>query len=143
MAETNRDWITRKLFEEYGLQFRTVWDLYLKTNAVLLTVNVAALALTVQYVGKENRIPIILAFVLQHVASTVTAVKVARYSKTTSERAKEIADLLLQEGEPAQAPSQVAVKESPIPGDLACWGALALGFYHVVFILIWVILAWI
>src|SRR5262249_62229223 len=30
MAETNRDWVTRKLFEEYGLQFRTVWDLYLK-----------------------------------------------------------------------------------------------------------------
>jgi hypothetical protein len=99
MAETNRDWVTRKLFEEHSLQFRTVWDLYVKYNTVLLTVNVAALALAVQYVDKGNRIPIILAFVLQHVVSTFTAVMVARYSKTTSERAKEIADLLLQEGE--------------------------------------------
>src|SRR5437763_1601629 len=98
MAESNKEWMTRKLFDEHSLQFRTVWDMYLKFYTVMLTINVAALALTVEKVqDRSHRIPIMLAFVSQHILSFITAVRVAAYSRDVAGKAREVAQFLLRD----------------------------------------------
>jgi hypothetical protein len=59
-------WLEHKYFDEVSLQFRTVWDLYIKFYTVFLTVQIAGLGAIVQYVAQSNRILIVLAFILNN-----------------------------------------------------------------------------
>jgi hypothetical protein len=132
-------WLARQYFDECSLQFRTVWDLYLKFYVVFLTVNATALGVTVQYVDlPRSRAVIAIAFVMQNAFAAVTALMISRYSDKVAKRAQDLATFaVLNAVEPATAPLPPVFAESPIPGQLGKWGAIANLLGHGVFCGLW------
>jgi hypothetical protein len=134
-------WLAKKYFDECSLQFRTVWDLYLKFYVVFLTVNATALGLTVQYVElRESRAVIAAAFVMQNIFAAVTAFMVSRFSAKVAVRAQDLAAFAVANVE--QSPTMqlpLLLAESPIPGQLGKWGAMANLLGHAVFCALWLL----
>jgi len=76
------------------LQYRTVWDLYIKFYTVYLTFNAAAFGLTVQYVTNPNARSIVcVLFILQNLISGTTAYKIAQFSLNIKRHSEELANL--------------------------------------------------
>jgi len=83
-----------KYIDEASLQYRTVWDLYIKFYTVYLTFNAAAFGLTVQYVTNPNARSIVcVLFILQNLISGTTAYKIAQFSLNIKRHSEELANL--------------------------------------------------
>ena len=88
MSDPNADWLFQKLIDENAVAYRTVWYLYLKFYTVFKTVNIAALAFTVEYVSQNARLPIVIAFAGQNIISGVTAFQVSEFSARSARQFK-------------------------------------------------------
>lgn len=136
-------WLSKKYFDEYSLQFRTTWTLYLTFYVAFLTLNGAALGLTVQYVTSEyGRMVLCATFIGQNILAAGTAFMIARYSTYVAAQIKEIAKFTLtgsQVSQPLVLPHPLA--GSPLPGDLGWAGAMANLAGHVLFIILWGVVA--
>jgi hypothetical protein len=137
--DTPLAWLAKKYFDECSLQFRTVWDLYLKFYVVFLTVNATALGLTVQYVEPQrSKAVIAVAFVMQNAFAAVTALMISRWSAKVATRAQDLATFAVTDAlQPATGPLPCVLTESPIPGQLGKWGAVANLLGHCVFCALW------
>lgn len=133
VQESSDTWLAKKDLDECSLQFRTVWDMYLKFYIVFLTVNGAALGLTVEKV--ETRVATVViasAFIAHNLLAAGTALFISKYSIDISRRSREIA--LFATG--GKALPDVLL-ESPLPSRVAWWGGLANFLGHVVFVALW------
>lgn len=130
------DWLRQKYIDEASLQFRTVWDLYLKFYTVFLTFNITALGLTIQFVkGSDQRLVLVLAFILQNVVASITAARISVFSVDCSKRMAEVAaEYIKSEG--AGLPDDL--KKPTIPGDLGRWGGLGNLLGHLLLIASWI-----
>jgi hypothetical protein len=127
MSYDNAEWLLRKRYEETHLNFRTLWDLYLKFYTVFLTSNVAALAWVYSRgAGVVSRWPVSLAFFMQCVLVSVSSVLVAKWSKSSRAGIEGIVDaigfLSSQKGEVSDKATLFAVD---LPVGIACYGAYA------------------
>ncbi len=93
-GESNKSWLAKKYFDEVSLQFRTVWDLYIKFYTIFLTFNIAGIAATVQYISQDGRHVVVAAFVTQNLVALITALQIAYYSKSSALRSVELADVI-------------------------------------------------
>lgn len=134
-------WLAKKYFDECSLQFRTIWQLYLTFYVAFLTVNGAALGLTVQYVTSSNgKVVIALAFILQNSLAAGTAARIAKYSSDVSRRMRDLTEFVFTNGAASEMGVLPAVlQESPIPAGLGYWGGIANLISHVIFVVLWVI----
>jgi hypothetical protein len=134
-------WMAKKYFDECSLQFRSIWDLYLKFYVTFLTVNGAALALTVQYVtGSKAKAVIAITFIFQNVLAAGTAVAISKYSSDVAKRAQGLAELVGvsdHKSDPVALPA--ILHTSPIPGHIGRWGGIANLLGHVLFVVLWLV----
>lgn len=64
-------------------QFVAAWQVYIAFYTVFLTVNLAALGVTLEKVaGRKSRVMIAVAFVAQNLLGMATAMAMARYSES-------------------------------------------------------------
>ena len=124
MAELGNAWLATKYFDEVSLQYRTIWDLYIKWYTVFLTANVLGLGATVQYVHSGKRTWIVVAFVVQNMLAASTAVAIALYSRSSARRMTELASLIVSFGPPHESLSP-ELRKSPFAEDLAFFAGLA------------------
>jgi hypothetical protein len=137
LAEQPNDWIIKKLIEENCVSFRNVWDMYLKFYTVFLTFNLTSLGLTIQYVARENRWPIIVALILQNAASAGTAIGVGEYSTKCAKRFQTLCGVYqAHTGAPVSAELE-ALFGSTLPGRLGRYGGWANFAGHLTLIMCW------
>lgn len=142
MPPSDDDWLLKTLVQENGTSFRTVWDLYLKFYTAFLTFSVLALGLTVQYIHRENRLPVILAFVFQNVLSGGTAFGMARFSKQSSRRFEHLCAYYLDHSS-TDHKGLKSLCESPSPGWLGIYGGYANLLSHITLIGCWLAAYWV
>lgn len=145
MKENNVTWLLRKQYEEYMLQLRTTWDLYLKFYTVFLTINVIGLGATVQHITQANRWPVVLAFIVQNLVSSITAIRVGFSAKTTQHDIQEVSNAMVHIDESKNdydSLKEVATK-SPIQTNLALWAGIANFISHITLIICWLAVLWI
>lgn len=126
-------WLYEKYFDEYSLQLRTSWDLYIKFYTAFLTMNIAALGLTVQYIETDRRWPLVLLFVLQNFTSLLTAINMSYFTRRTEENIKALTLEIARK--PIHKFS--ILSRSPVPGDLGFWAGWGNAFGLVMFIFCW------
>jgi len=137
--QQNIDWLRKKQFDEVSQQFRTTWDMYLKFYTVFLTFNISALGLTIQYMAGADRLPIVVAFLLQNINSLVTAVRIGHFSRHMAARLNCIcSDFLRLEGSGNDSRDLRFLTDSAIPGELGYWGGIANAMGHGLLIACWV-----
>lgn len=137
-------WLARKYFDEYSLQFRTTWQLYLTFYVAFITLNGGALGLTVQYVTSQNaRLIIGITFVFQNVLAASTAVFIAIYSSTIATEICDIARLTVVAANNSAESLPPALLKSPIPGKLGRWSGIANLAGHLLFIALWSVVAFV
>jgi hypothetical protein len=127
LRDTETRWILRKNLEETSQNFRTVWDLYLKSYTVFLTFNIVAMA---WLFGDKTKVPkgwplyfIVAVFATQCVLTGITSGLVAEYSGKTQkilEKAKE--QLLVHARELVDAGIECG---GGLPIGLGQWGGWA------------------
>jgi hypothetical protein len=126
------EWARRRHIEELTSQFRTVWDIYIKFYTVFLTFSLAAIAFVA---GTNNQGPkgfVALAFVVQSVMTLGTTIGVGIFSSNT---AKELERSVREIAGRSEA-------EHPwLPHRLACYSAFANSVGLVLFIGIWLYIA--
>lgn len=140
MAESNRSWLAREVYKEQVAMFKTAWDIYIKFHTVFITVNVAALAATVQYIKPENRWPMVIAFVVQNLVSLGTAVAMSRFSRNCATRTHEAACEIVRHeaGSDSASPAELRLWSSPVPATLGSWSGIANGIGYLSLIGCWV-----
>jgi len=129
---SNTDWLARKQYEERGQNYRTVWDLYVKFYTVFLTVNIVGIGVVVQHVAQTQRLPIIVAFIVQNLLSAGTAYYVAQFSKTASAEVESLSRILVPQNDEA------LLRSSPLPARLGEYAAWANLLSHVALIGCWI-----
>lgn len=141
MAESNRDWLARKTLEECSLQFRTVWDIYIKWYTIFLTFNIAGIGVAAQHLKGLAVGVVALTFVAENLISLLTAIYIARFSISIERRALEAAAWLASEGESGQKlpeKSSSPIVQFPIPGSLGFWSGWANAASHLFLMICWV-----
>jgi hypothetical protein len=130
-----QDWLIKKQLEELSVQFRTVWDLYIKFYTIFLTFTIASLGAVIKYIDSPGgKAAISLCFIAQNIVSGITAFKIAMYSQTTQKRAEKLVDV------GAHASNEILdlpAKGFPIPGELGYWAGMGNVIVHVLFVLLW------
>jgi hypothetical protein len=139
--EAPESWLAKKTYDELSLQFRTVWDIYIKWYTVFLSVNVLALGAVVQYVHQENRWIIVLSFVIQNVLGLGTAVMIARFSAATASRIETVIRCIVSPEIVDGVPREL--RDSPIPGKLGAWSGYANAIGNAALIAGWIALPFI
>jgi len=122
-AESTDVWLAKRYLDECSVQFRAVWDLYLKFYVMFLTVNVTALGLVINVASSKGLISI--AFIMQNLLAGSTAIQIARYSSEVATRAQKLAEFLAAGNAPVTISSTSVLAASPIPGKLGSWGGYA------------------
>jgi hypothetical protein len=134
------EWILKARFAEVTVNFRTIWDLYLKFYALFLPFNIAALTWVF---GRSFLVPtrsaLALSFILQNVNLAVTSALMANHSRLTDTRVRtlldRIVDLACARGEAIQ---RSAIVDVDIPTKMARWAGWA-NFWGMFFLIaIWV-----
>jgi len=133
----NLDWLRKKQFDEVSLQFRTMFDLYVRFYTVFLTFNFTALGLVLQFVPVAKRILIVIAFVLINLNSLITAIRIARFSRQSSKRMRIICEEIVAQDNISGDQKLNSITESAIPGELGSWAGNANAMGHVLFIVCW------
>lgn len=129
--------LARRYFDEYSLQFRTVWQLYLTFYVAFLTLNGGGLGLTVQYVtAPRAKMVIALTFIFQNMLAAGTAVMISRYSSTIAERVRQLARVSADIEDGSEVDLRV-FRDSPIPGEIGRWGGVANLIGHILFVVLW------
>lgn len=144
MADSNRNWLAKKMLEEHGIQYRTAWDIYIKFYTVFLTFNVIGLGFTVQQLPTDKRLPIAVAFCVQNTLSAVTSIYVAAFSRSTKRQSIALARFLAasDEGHDQDAEIPSVLTEPLIPGGMGVWGGLANAGGHLALIACWTAILW-
>jgi hypothetical protein len=134
-------WMAKKYFDECSLQFRNLWDLYLRFYVTFLTVNGTALALTVQYVSSSKAKAVIaITFILQNVLAAGTAATISRYSSDVAKRAQGLAELAAaSDPKSGSVILPALLRASPIPGHIGRWGGIANLLGHALFVALWLV----
>src|ERR1700678_4188575 len=84
---TISEWLLKTRYAESQVNFRTIWDLYLKFYTVFLTVNVGALAWVYNNSTHiTSRWPVSIAFIIQCLLAATTSGIMALQSKQTALR---------------------------------------------------------
>lgn len=133
--KTFSEWLIKKYIDESSIQYRAVWDLYIKFYTVFLTFNATAIAVTAEYIkGHEARNLICILFILQNLVSGVTALNISIFSAKMQNKYYDyaIAGAALN-GE--TLPS--VLSSSPFVGWLGVWGGLGNCLSHLFFMGLW------
>ena len=118
---------------EKSRAFRTAWELYMKFHTVFLTVNLAALGATIQYVKQPNeRLPIIVAFALQNLLFCVTSFGMGMYSRSFVAQHEKLLGKIADEAGLSDS------KGETIPPWLALWSGCSNGLGGLLLIGCWV-----
>jgi hypothetical protein len=130
-----QDWLIKKQLDELSIQFRAVWDLYVKFYTVFLTFTIASLGATIKYIdGPWAKAVIGLCFIAQNIVSGITAFRIAHYSLRTKGKAEDLAGA---GGQISGEELHSSVKTSTIPGELGYWAGMANVIVHALFVLLW------
>ncbi len=132
----NANWLTKSLLDQEFASYKTVWDLYLKFYTVFLTVNLVALAAVVEHVKTEERNIIVLAFVIQNLFSTGTAIIIAIFSRKTAKRYNDICIHLVKDNNCPDVILESA--KSSVPGWVGYWGGIANAASHIALSACWI-----
>ncbi|MCC7142246.1 MAG: hypothetical protein IT349_09115 [Candidatus Eisenbacteria bacterium] len=132
---SEREWLRNKQFDEISAQFRASWDTYVKFYTVFLLVNFTALGLAIEHTQGRGKTIIIVTFVGQNFLALVTAVGMARYSRSAAQRMRLICCGAIADGPSGGDPEQLS--EPVLPGGLGYWGGLANAAGHVLLIICW------
>jgi hypothetical protein len=119
------EWLGKKLLDDNGNAYRTIWQIYIQFYTVVLTVNIAAMGFVVQFVQQVNRFPIVLVLAISNVIGAVTSIAIARFSWKSGETYENLCKLYIQSDSEPRHKKLVGLASSPIPkwlGSLA--GAL-------------------
>lgn len=143
LRETETRWILRKNLEETSLNFRTVWDLYLKFYTVFLTFNIVAMA---WLFGDKAKVPkgwplyfMVAVFATQCVLTGITSWLVAEYSGKTQKILEKAKEQLLLHAQEIVDPSIECGGGLPI--GLGQWGGWANCLSSFLLMIAWIGLA--
>jgi hypothetical protein len=131
-------WLQRTYYQETLKIFTRVWDLYVKFYTVFLTVNILGLGLALQHIDRGNRLPVVLAFVLQNVLTMGTSLVVAHYSIETDKKLIRLTSFLQESGDAPRAAVE-ALQGSPVPTKLARYAAYANCVASACLIVCWIV----
>jgi len=134
----NFDAILKTQYEQVGTNFRAVWDLYLKFYTVFMTLNFTALGIAIQYINKDQRSPLVYAFILQNALGAMTAIGVALYSRRAADQQKAIINLGIEATAYSQELKAHLALGTPIPRTLTVWAGVANALSHLLFIACWI-----
>jgi len=139
-ADPNLDWLAKKFWDEVSIQYRTLWDLYLKFYTVFLTFNILGLGVALQYIPTDRRLVITVAFILQNALSMFTALSVAHFSHISAGKIESISAFIARDLNPHSQELRLApvLSESPIPGRLGFWSGCGCAFSHLTLIGCWI-----
>jgi hypothetical protein len=88
-------WLLQRRYDDIGINFRVLWDLYLKFYTVFLTFNIAALAwFSDKRVVGHARWLVASAFILQCLFTAVTSAKIALHSARVARQLSTVASEL-------------------------------------------------
>jgi hypothetical protein len=119
--------LAKKFLDDYSKYVRTVWLLYAALFAVLMTLNCAAIVLTVQYVKtRQPGILIAASFILINAAGIGAAAGMLLFSRDATSRMERI-------------DRQTILYE--LAKWLGDWGAIATFIPHALFLAVWVLAA--
>jgi hypothetical protein len=101
-AGSNLTWLLQKQYEEVNINFRTVWDLYLRFYAVFLTFDIAAMALLlgskpIFQPTAEIKHLIVVVFVLQSLLMAITSGFMALFTEGSRHHLEAARDALLRD----------------------------------------------
>jgi hypothetical protein len=119
MSRDADTWLAHTIFEEYGANFRLVWDQYLKFYTVWLTVNVTAIGVVIK-LDPHPRWPIGVAFIIQNLLAAGASYLVAQYSMRVAIGLKELVHHLAGSDE-----EETALSEKSEPSQLARFTGIA------------------
>jgi hypothetical protein len=117
--------------------------LYLKFYTVFLTINVVALGVTVQYIQGFNRVPIVGVFAMQNAVCILTAIKIAGFSRSTSDRIRTLCEDIAgvkSSGDDASSAQMRHVTDSPAPGEFGYWAGVVIALGHATMVVTWICL---
>jgi len=138
MASPNRDWVAQKALEECSVQFRTVWDIYIKWYTVFLTFNILALGLAAEHLKGRSIQVVAVVFVAENLISLVTGIRIGSFSASVKHQADSIAAWLASTDAPQASPAPQAALDFPVPGNLGQWSGYANALSHVFLIICWI-----
>ena len=120
-----------------------MWDLYLKFYTVFLTINIAGLAVAIEFVEKISEWRFFyVAFLFQNIISAFTALSMSRYSKRACKEIEALGTTMIHSIETGNSYLLGKSYTSPVPKNLAVWSGIANALSHVAFIAIWVWFIW-
>ena len=125
-----------KRYETQNSNFQKVWDFYIKFYTAWLTINLLGLALVVQHIDVSNRWPVVAAFIIQNLLTSVTGFMVSRYSKDCSKELKNTYNQALREVTNSEDEFD-DLKKSPVPEKIAVWGGIANGLACIFLAMCW------
>lgn len=135
MPEKPDPWLAKKLLDECSLAYRTIWDLYLKFDAVFLTANLVGLGFTVQYVDQPHRWPIVMTFLVQNVAQFAMALWISKFSKETAKQYDEVCKLYVNSEEEYKPLGNLA--RAPLAGWIGAYGGYVNAAGHAAMVVTW------
>jgi hypothetical protein len=141
MTASNRDWLGQKALDECSVQFRTVWDIYIKWYTVFLTFNILALGVTTEHLKGRSVQVVAMVFVAENIISLFTGIQIARFSAATKKQASAIAKWIASSDAPPLSMPPDDVLDCPIPGALGRWSGLANSLSHLFLIACWIAIA--
>jgi hypothetical protein len=131
--------LARMYFDQISINFRTVWDMYIKWYTVFLTVNILALAATVEKIdGVENWLIVAVAFSVQNALAMFTAIYIGYYSRHMEARIAKITLLLANARDPGADHFVARLGGPPIPGELGYWSGWANALGNASLIACWI-----
>ena len=131
--------LLEKQYTELGVNFRTVWDYYLKFYIAFMALNFTALGLLIQYIDRDKRLWIVVSFGVQNILSAISALAVGAYGRRVAHQQQAIINACRERPEDgaSSTPDELPF-QTPVPAKLASWGASANAVSQLLFLLCWI-----
>jgi hypothetical protein len=123
-------------YQEVGINFRAVWDFYIKFYIAFIALNFTALGLVIQYMDQPHRWPVVLCFCIQNLLAAGTAWGVGAYSQQAADQQQAILGTCLKNSQLQSDPAPAF--QSPIPAKLAIWSGHANALSQFLFMVCWI-----
>ena len=142
MTDTPCLWLRKKRYEELNVNFRAVWDLYIKNHSVFLTFSVAAIGFAVKWIDTvSGTVTISIPLALLSLISSITSFKVAKSSQEISNDITVTARVIWQEERPIESIEQDDhILNPPGPHMLSVYAGYANCIGDIILVLFWIAL---
>ena len=112
------EWLGKKLLDENAIAYRTVWTIYISFYTVILSVNILAMGLVVQYIPKQYRGPTAWTLLVCNLVGVFTSWTIARFSSESAKRYEDLCKVYIQSKSEPQHNKLKDLASSPMPGWL-------------------------